>query len=156
MIKLLLSPVAMVISFWTKYAASQIHKKGRLLTSIEKKIAHKINIKNPKQVRILEVDKITHPLSWTFTIASRFTKSVISNPIGLTLGHSIYIAKDYKQDLLLITHELIHVKQYEEKGGQIPFLKEYIFQCLKYGYANCPLEVEADTQSRLLLSNNMA
>jgi hypothetical protein len=43
----------------------------------------------------------------------------------------------------LIAHELVHAAQYERLGGILPFLRQYLVECLTIGYANAPMELEA-------------
>ena len=42
-----------------------------------------------------------------------------------------------------MAHELVHVMQYERLGGVRPFLRAYVYECLRFGYAAAPLELEA-------------
>jgi hypothetical protein len=44
----------------------------------------------------------------------------------------------------VIRHELIHTRQYQEAGSIFEFLRQYLFQCLTGGYANCEMEREAN------------
>ena len=41
-------------------------------------------------------------------------------------------------------HELAHTAQYERLGGILPFLREYLFECLTSGYSEAPMEQEAN------------
>jgi hypothetical protein len=43
----------------------------------------------------------------------------------------------------VINHERIHVAQAKDCGGYVMFYIKYLFQCMKYGYRNCPFEKEA-------------
>ena len=70
---------------------------------------------------------------------------------GLTLGRWILIRRGREQDLALIAHELVHVRQWRERGA-VRFLVTYL---VAYGrgrragldhaaaYAAIPAEVEA-------------
>ena len=136
--------LAIIASSWTTNKEKEILKKGRSLNPMERMIAQKIGIEELYNIRVLEVEEITYPFNFIFKIASKFTTSIFLSPAGMALGKGILVNKKYKLDLRLISHELVHVKQYQEFGGHIPFLKEYIFQCMEYGYNNCQLELEAD------------
>ena len=41
-------------------------------------------------------------------------------------------------------HELAHVMQCERAGGFNIFLKQYLLECISFGYTNSPLEIEAN------------
>ena len=62
---------------------------------------------------------------------------------GLALRYGIFVRSDCWRNRALIAHELVHVMQYERLGGILPFLRDYLFQCMTVGYANAPLEQEA-------------
>ena len=141
-------------SFWTIKKEKKGRLEGRKLTALEQSFIKKLRIEHPEKVRILLVDQILHPLSIVFRWLSYFTNKVASTPIGITLGYAIFTDRNYKNNLNLILHELVHVRQYESHGGHIRFLQEYIYQCLKFGYKNCPLEKEAENISNALLREN--
>jgi hypothetical protein len=145
--KFLITPISFIVSIWTHHKARHIEKHGRHLSPSEEKVARALKIQDVSKIRILTVKRITHPLSWMFDVLASFTKSVVSNPVGLTLGHTILIQKNHQDNLSLIAHELVHVRQYESFGNHRIFLTEYIYQCLRFGYPNAPLEKEADAIS---------
>jgi len=62
--------------------------------------------------------------------------------IAVTWSPNIYIYPADKQTERLIKHESCHLKQQKDMG-KYKFLAVYIYQFLKYGYWNMPLEVEA-------------
>ncbi|MFA0607525.1 hypothetical protein AB4666_22490, partial [Vibrio amylolyticus] len=57
-------------------------------------------------------------------------------------GYGIWIANSAKGDKLLLSHELIHVKQVEDLGLEA-FTKKYLLQLSIFGYAESPIELEA-------------
>ena len=62
---------------------------------------------------------------------------------GLTLQYGILLRWDCWRERPLIAHELVHAAQYERLGGILPFLRQYLVECLTIGYANAPMELEA-------------
>ncbi|WP_051364337.1 hypothetical protein [Flavobacterium limnosediminis] len=54
----------------------------------------------------------------------------------------IYILESQKENKALLEHELIHWKQYQEKG-LFKFYFDYYNQYNSYGYDNMPMEIEA-------------
>ena len=151
----LLTPFIYITTIWTLLKEKKVLKTGRSLNSKEKEIGEILKINDLTKIRILAASEITHPLSWVFSFLSLFTKSILSAPVGLTLGNAILVEKKHETNLHLIAHELVHVKQYEDLGGHIPFLKKYIYQCLKYGYKNSPLEMEAEEFSNNLFNQGL-
>ena len=61
---------------------------------------------------------------------------------GTTFGYGIWIATKAKGDKLLLSHELIHVKQMEEVGLDA-FTRKYLLQLAIFGYKESPIEIEA-------------
>lgn len=57
-------------------------------------------------------------------------------PIG------IFITEENKNNQALIEHELVHWKQYQQKG-LINFYVDYLSQLDTYGYDKMPMEIEA-------------
>ena len=73
-------------------------------------------------------------------IADKFNNYPVQ---GVTIWPFIFIwPKDYLKDNKLITHEKKHLEQWK-KYWIIGFLPVYIYQVIKYGYWDSPLEVEA-------------
>jgi len=59
------------------------------------------------------------------------------------LQYGIFIRLDCWRDRALIAHELVHTAQYERLGGILPFLRQYLFECVTIGYPEAPMEQEA-------------
>ena len=62
---------------------------------------------------------------------------------GVTLWPFIFIypPKEAK-NLRLVKHELVHIDQWK-RYWIVGFLPLYLYQFIKYGYKNMPLEIEA-------------
>ena len=65
---------------------------------------------------------------------------------GLTAGYGVTVRLDCRRNLRLLTHEFVHVAQYERLGRE-RFLQEYIQQIAAHGYPNAPFELEAEAKS---------
>lgn len=62
---------------------------------------------------------------------------------GITLpNRKVVLMPHYMHDESLITHELMHVEQYERLGN-MKFLWRYFVLLLRHGYKNHPMEIEA-------------
>ena len=70
---------------------------------------------------------------------------------GLTLRYGIFVRSDCWRVRALIAHELVHVMQYERFGGILPFLRQYLSECVTIGYPEAPLEQEAISLSKTVL-----
>jgi hypothetical protein len=60
--------------------------------------------------------------------------------IGLTLRYGIFIRADCWGERRLVVHELVHTLQYERLGGFMPFLQQYLHECITIGYPAAPME----------------
>ena len=65
---------------------------------------------------------------------------------GLTAGYGVIGRRDCANNLRLLTHEFVHVAQYERLGRE-GFLQEYIQQIAAHGYPNAPFELEAEAKA---------
>lgn len=61
---------------------------------------------------------------------------------GVTLPWAIYLLPERIDDLALIRHERKHAEQIERMGA-VRFYATYLYQVLRHGYRNAPLEIEA-------------
>ena len=133
---------------WAAFHRRRIRQHGRGLVEEEKQFCKKIGIDRIDEVAIMTVDRMPDPIRWFRWPLNRllglFSVQLIE-PIGLTLGHSIYVLKSYESDSL-IRHELIHVLQVERSGSLSAFLAEYFYQCLLYSYHEAPWEEEARSE----------
>lgn len=81
--------------------------------------------------------------SWLASIAA---KNLHSPDVAMVLGNTIHLhgvsAQDFLQQKSWLCHELKHVEQYKRYGFLL-FILKYCWDCLRYGYQNCPLETEA-------------
>lgn len=66
--------------------------------------------------------------------------------VAIVLGHTIHLHNATKDELLRnkawLTHELCHVRQFEEHGFFL-FLFKYLIESVRHGYYNNRFEVEA-------------
>lgn len=69
-----------------------------------------------------------------------------SSSCALVIGRTIHLHGANESDLInnraWMNHELAHVAQYQ-RYGLLNFLVRYGWYCLRYGYYNNPLEIEA-------------
>ena len=89
---------------------------------------------------------ITVRLKTNATVAALAAKVLGVQQVAIVIGKTIYLhhtpAQDFLNNKPWVLHELKHVEQYEHLGIA-GFVARYLWQCLRYGYKNAPLEVEA-------------
>ncbi|GAJ03459.1 unnamed protein product, partial [marine sediment metagenome] len=96
-----------------------------------------------ERIRLMNIATIPVPEESPLKAAVRATKLITPLTAGLTLRYGIFIRSDFWGDRRLIVHELVHTSQYEKLGGFLPFLQEYLYQCITIGYPAAPMEQEA-------------
>ena len=137
---------------WATEEEKRILREGVPLAEDEVADAMAVGVRNPKRVRLLQVDEIPEPRHPILKAAAGAIRGLTPAPRGLALRHGIFIRSDSWRDRSLIVHELAHTAQYERLGGILPFLRKYLFECLTIGYAQAPLELEAISVADRVLS----
>ncbi len=128
---------------WAEAQERIILRDGVPLTPDQLADARQIGIAQPESVRLLRVDEIPPPTDPELRAAAEMTGLISPMTIGLTLRYGIFIRSDFWGESHLVAHELVHTLQYERLGGVIPFLRQYLHECLTIGYPEAPLEQEA-------------
>lgn len=128
---------------WVKQQEQRILREGVPLSPHQSFDAHLVGVRNPSTVRLLAIDQIPLPGDPVLRRANTLVKLVAPTTAGITLGYGIYVREDLRDDRQLVTHELVHVAQYERYGAIHAFLRDYLNECLAPGYPNGPLEQEA-------------
>src|ERR1700751_1387086 len=128
---------------WAERMEAKALSQGVALNKILKDTAQWLGIRNPDAVRIYPVQSIPEPDNKRIVeLAACFGLS-FSGSDGMTFGHAIFARHQYAQDNRLLTHELVHVRQYEKASSIGAYLPLYVQQVMAFGYQNMPLEVEA-------------
>ncbi|MDO1446555.1 hypothetical protein Q0590_09860 [Rhodocytophaga aerolata] len=128
---------------WAEKQEEIILQYGAELNADQQIDAFLIGIKDPSKVRLLKVDHIPIPNYPALKNAVELTGLLSSTTIGVTFRYGIYIRSDCWNQRELIVHELVHTMQYERMGGFMPFLSQYLYECIQIGYPFGPLELEA-------------
>jgi hypothetical protein len=138
-------------SAWVEALARDALARGRALAPAEVQLAHRVGVRAPERVRVLEIDDFplpTHPA----VLAAACEHGLLSDAtLGLTAGHAVLIRRGHVCTRLLL-HEFRHVHQYEAAGSIRAFLTEYLAQLMKHGYRDAPLEIDA--RAHELLADN--
>lgn len=145
--RLLAELLAPAIAIWSWSQERFILRQGSPLTDQALTFAQRLKITQAVNIRILAVPSIPLPLpSWLLRLADRWQIGC-PKPAGMTLGHGIYVIEAWSEDFSLLSHELVHVLQYQRCGGHWHFMRDYLRQCLFFGYEAAPMEIEANTRS---------
>jgi hypothetical protein len=144
----------MLLPLAAAWAAEQeriILQSGVPLTEAQLADAGQVGVFFPERVRLLRVAEVPAPTHPALAAAAAATSLISPSTGGLTLRYGIFVRTDCWGQRLLITHELVHVTQYERLGGFEAFLRPYLTECITLpGYPNGPMEREAITKSEKL------
>lgn len=136
----LASGIAPATSRWAADQERRILNEGKPLGAEALAFARQLEIRNPEEIRVLEVRPIPLPAPRPLVkLAGRWGLPVFE-PAGMALGRGIYLLDTHSR---ILRHELVHVAQYQRLGGIGPFMRQYLTECLIHGYLEAPLEVEA-------------
>ena len=136
---------------WVRKQEERMLRLGVPLSDQELTDANAIGVAEPDRVRLLQLDQVPFPTDPMLKAAAVAIQFLTPATRGLTLRHGIFVRSDCWRDRTLIAHELVHVRQYERLGGILPFLRQYLFECLTIGYPAAPMEQEAIRLSRKIL-----
>jgi len=138
---------------WATEQQNRILEEGVPLSLREFSDALKVGVRDPEQVRLLQVETIpspTHPILKAAYLQGSLAPAA---PRGLTLHYGIFIRADQWRQRALILHELVHTAQYERLGGIEPFLRQYLTECATVGYHKSEMESEAVYKAARVLEN---
>ena len=130
---------------WAEEQEQLILRDGFALSDVQLVDARSVGVINPERLRLMIVNQIPMPTQVDLYAAARATQLITPATCGLTLRYGIYIRSDYRTNRQLIIHEFVHTAQYERLGGFLPFLQQYLYECVTIGYPAAPMEQEAIT-----------
>jgi hypothetical protein len=128
---------------WAEEQESIILRRGVPLTTTQLADARCIGITHSDRVRLHVVEEVPSPRHPDLRRAAEMIGLLSPMTIGLTLRYGIMIRSDYRGERRLVVHELVHTLQYERLGGFMPFLRQYLHECITIGYPAAPMEQEA-------------
>lgn len=128
---------------WAERMEQKALAEGVALNKILRDTAVILRIKDIDAVRILAVQSIPKPENRRIIDLAATLGLSFSNSEGMTFGHAVFVIRSQAQNNPLLTHELVHVRQYEQEGTIARYLPVYVEQLIRFGYQNMPLETEA-------------
>lgn len=136
--------LAPVIARWSTRREREITAAGSPLPGSLQAFAADLGIEDPTRVRLQLATQVPLPVPALCIRLARRIGLPVFHPAGMALGLGICALR---ADDSLLRHELVHVAQYQRLGGHLPFMRQYLFECLHDGYADSPLETEARDRS---------
>ncbi|MGF6483134.1 hypothetical protein [Paraburkholderia sp. JPY419] len=132
------------IEKWAGKMEEKALTDGRCLMADETAIAQKMRVEHPERVRVV-IGKLPNPGNASVYLAMSKVGLLGGHITGLTFGYGIYIKEGHNGDATtLLSHELRHVKQYEDvRREKINYLAEYVHQLNQYGYRLSGFEQDA-------------
>jgi hypothetical protein len=127
---------------WAEATAEYAATSGRVLDAGEQALARRVGVTQPEKIRLLAVDQMPYPEHPLLQVAAMATDFLGPQTLGLTLGHAVLVRRGH-ESTRLCSHEFRHVHQYEQAGSIAAFLPGYLEQMVEYGYADAPLEQDA-------------
>jgi len=128
---------------WAEEQERLILANGVPLSSLQLADARAVGVKSPERIRLSRVDIVPLPSDPILHRAAQATGLLTPDTLGLTLRYGIFIRDDGWDDRWLLAHEFAHTAQYERLGGFLPFLQQYLTECVVGRYPNTPMEHEA-------------
>jgi hypothetical protein len=135
---------------WAEAHERRILKEGVPLNPEQMADARAMGVQHPEKVRLLPVVAISRPADPRLSEVAKAAKVINAFTCGLTLRYGIYLRADESCNRFVIAHELAHTSQYERLGGFLPFIRQYVNECLTVGYNDSPLEREAREKAEAL------
>lgn len=132
-----------LMALWSGQWQAHILEHGKELDDEAMRDARRVGVTNPEKVRVLDVPSIPMP-HYQQVRSMLFDSGMFdAEANGLTLEYGIFLKNPSFPRQYWLTHELVHVAQYERFGGLLPCLRQYLYECLTDGYLHSGLEQEA-------------
>ena len=139
---------------WAAAQERRILSEGMPLSEAQIVDARQVGVLCPDMVRVLYVREIPIPEDPILVTAATAAGLFLRHSAGMSLRYGIYLRRDIDEERGTLIHELTHTAQYERLGGILPFMQQYVAECLTVGYTDCSLEQEAvETTDRVLRQN---
>ena len=133
-----------VVWGWARSMEQRALRRGRPLKASECRLARRAGVAHPEHIRVLMVEEMPMVgLPWMRNIAARWGLDM-DGVLGLCLRYGIFLRRCRPGQAETLLHECVHTAQYERLGGLAAFLIRYMRECLEHGYANAPMEREAE------------
>lgn len=141
-----------LVIWWVRHNEKIALRMGRNLSDEEMSWAKQIGIAHPEKIRILNVTRIPTPVPHFVEKVLQRKGYPAGNAAGMCMRYGIYAKESHEDRKSIIAHELVHTHQFERLGGLWHFLHIYLMETMILGYANSPLEIEANCTADILVA----
>ena len=138
-----LAAILPITCAWAEEQETLILEKGILLDKAQLSDAYRAGVMYPEKIRLLQVETLPPLENEDLMFLAKQIGFFSAVSSGLALGYGICLRHDFWNDRYALTHECVHVGQYEKLKGIRPFLNEYLRECLEPGYPFGHMEQEA-------------
>lgn len=135
---------------WVARQERRILAEGMPLDLSQLADARALGVAEPERVRLLCLPRVPLPGGRLARWIGLLTGTLSTEASGLTARYGIFLRTQDCLDRRLLAHELTHTRQYERLGGIRPFLRQYLHECLTFGYYEAPMEGEATAAAAAL------
>jgi hypothetical protein len=143
-----LSPAILPLAVrWAERQEATILARGVPLSPQGMADAREMGVIHPEKIRLLKVEYVPMPFNTFLRFVAKVSGLLSPHTSGMALRYGLFIRQDYWGHRHIIAHECVHTGQYERLNGFGPFLRQYVQECLEYGYPQAPLEQEAIMRS---------
>jgi hypothetical protein len=132
-----------LVQEWAERQEIIILEKGILLDRAQLSDAYRAGVIYPEKIRLLKVETLPFPENEDLMFIAKQLGFYGDRSWGITLGYGICLRHDFWSDRYSLTHECVHVHQYEKLRGIRPFFNEYLRECIDPGYPFGSLKQEA-------------
>lgn len=139
---------------WAEKQEGVILRNGIPLNDKQLQDAKSAGVLTPEKIRLLVVPNIPLPDHPTLQQAAQATQLITPSTDGLTVRYGIFIRNQHFNNRQLLVHEFVHTAQYERLGGFMPFLQQYLMECITIGYPEAPMEQEAILGAKNICNGN--
>ena len=129
---------------WAERVEKEALENGEPLSPPLRAIAQALGIQNINKIRVWEVDAMPTPENLEI---EDLPEQSISGASGVPFGHAILVLRTLANDYHLLTHELVHVRQFEQAGSLRSYLKRYSEERMRFEYRDMPMELEATREA---------
>jgi hypothetical protein len=141
------------IQCWFADEQRSILNSGVPLSAAQNQDALLAGVRRPEQIRLQLVDQLRVHGARLMRKLAPDLELIRPNTVAMTFGYGIYLLRKHQEDRAAMVHHFVHVAQMEKLGGVKEYIDRYIRNCISFGYANAPLEIQARAVTARILKN---
>lgn len=146
-VKAKLDAIMPLVLPWYRSVETSLIAQGVPLTERQMVFARTVGVKDPRSVRVLVTESFPAPSDPELQRILEGYGLGGKLEGGRTHGHLILLKPRYADGDMVISHELVHVGQFDRYGWEA-MARRYLTEIEMLGYARAPLELEAYARQR--------